>query len=85
MKKSNIKKCLFSLILMNTLFFFPEHLYAQLPEKKWDDNISLSGDIRLRWESITKNPGSDTERERFSSRFGMATNLAENVKLFFRI
>ena len=85
MKKSNIKKCLFSLILMNTLFFFPVNLYAQPPEKKWDDNISLSGDIRLRWESITKNPGSDTERERFRSRFGMATNLAENVKLIFRI
>ena len=70
---------------MNTLFFFPENLYAQLLEKKWDDNISLSGDIRLRWESVTKNPGSDTTRERFRSRFGIATNLAENVELIFRI
>jgi len=58
--------------------------FAETPKIMWYEKISAQGDIRLRWEDIYKNPGNDTERERFRARLGMSTNIVDDIKLILR-
>ena len=59
--------------------------FAETPKTMWYEKISVQGDIRLRWEDIYKNPGNDTERERFRARLGMSTYITNDIKLIFRL
>ena len=76
---------LFALIaVLTTCLFSPYILFADTVTPKWYDDISLQGDVRLRWEGIYKNPGNDNERERFRARLSLSKPISENIELFLR-
>lgn len=49
------------------------------------DKVSLSGDLRLRWEGIYQDGSDDRERGRFRARFGFKADVAEDIKLVVRL
>lgn len=53
--------------------------------KSWTDKVSLSGDLRLRWEGIYQDDRDDRERGRFRMRFGFKADVAEDIKLIVRL
>ena len=73
-----------SLGIIAIIFLFTHSSYADTPNTKWHDKVSVKGDVRLRWEDIYKNPGNDNERERFRVRLGASTNISDDIKLIFR-
>ena len=44
----------------------------------------MEGDLRLRYESIRKDPGEDIERERYRGRFGFNANLGDSLEFGVR-
>ncbi|MFQ5579315.1 MAG: putative porin [Nitrospiria bacterium] len=56
----------------------------ETPLSDWIDRMRMSGDFRLRQESIWKTPGSDRSRQRFRLRMAMNMNI-DNFQLGIRI
>jgi hypothetical protein len=50
----------------------------------WWEQVALDGDLRLRYESIRKDPGEDIERERYRARFGFSADLNDTLELGVR-
>ncbi len=51
----------------------------------WSDRIELSGDFRLRWETIDAEGSANRERARFRARFGIETQASNDLRLVFRL
>lgn len=51
----------------------------------WYERVSLTGDVRLRYETINAEGGSDQERGRYRGRLGLAAPLHETVRLVVRL
>ncbi|MGH8221855.1 MAG: putative porin [Woeseiaceae bacterium] len=47
------------------------------------DSVSVSGDLRLRYEMIREDEEEDRNRARFRGRVGIGADLSEDVRLFF--
>lgn len=50
----------------------------------WLEQVSLEGDVRLRYESIRKEPGEDIGRERYRGRFGFSADLGDSLEFGVR-
>jgi len=74
---------IFSLAIASSLISLP--LEAQETGNSWADNVSLSGDLRLRWEGIYQDGRDDRERGRFRTRFGFKADVAEDTKVIVRL
>ncbi|MEX2124130.1 MAG: putative porin [Woeseia sp.] len=51
----------------------------------WAERISMSGDLRLRYESIRWNPGTDVERERYRGRLGVTLAASDALEIGVRL
>lgn len=74
-----------------SLISFPIMLVALLiaapadAQSSWTDSISLSGDTRLRFESIDADGSAQRDRSRFRARFGLEAQPSDDIKLVFRL
>jgi hypothetical protein len=57
-------------------------VYAQ---ESWTDSISISGDLRPRFEYIDEESTTDRPRERFRVRVGMTADVNDDVKAIVRL
>ncbi len=51
----------------------------------WYEQVSLTGDVRLRYETISLEGAPDQERGRYRGRLGLAVPLHESVRLVVRL
>jgi hypothetical protein len=58
---------------------------AEESGNSWTEKVSMSGDLRLRWEGIYQDGSDDRERGRFRTRFGFKAEIAEDIKLIVRL
>jgi hypothetical protein len=78
----------------------PAHFYRAIPvflallapspapaddESQWADRLSISADIRLRYEAIQSEGLPDQERGRYRVRLGLAADVYEQVRLVFSL
>ena len=54
-------------------------------QASWTDSIKISGDTRLRYESIDADGSADRERSRFRARFGLSAQAAKDIKVVIRL
>jgi hypothetical protein len=58
----------------------------QSPESKmWKDSLDWQGDFRLRYEAIDEQGEAERNRFRFRGRFGLASQVTENLQFTVRI
>ena len=50
----------------------------------WWEQLSLEGDLRLRYDSVRREPGEDTERERYRARIGVTAGLGDSLEFGLR-
>lgn len=51
----------------------------------WAERISTSGDLRLRYESIRRSPGTDVDRERYRGRLGLTLDASDALEIGVRL
>ncbi|MGB5246369.1 MAG: putative porin [Woeseia sp.] len=56
-----------------------------LAQASWTETIKLSGDTRVRYESIDAEGSANRDRSRFRARFGLEAKAADDIKLVFRL
>ncbi|MBT8085908.1 MAG: hypothetical protein HKN35_14000 [Woeseia sp.] len=70
-----------AILLLPPLFVLAPAAAAQ---SSWTDSIKLSGDTRIRYESIDAEGSDKRDRSRFRARFGLEARPADDLKLVFR-
>jgi len=58
---------------------------AAVDTAPWYEQVSLSGDVRLRYESISVGDASDQERGRYRGRLGLTVPLHDTMRLVVRL
>lgn len=53
--------------------------------ESWTDRISLSGDVRLRYDHIDREQGDDRNRNRIRARLGAKAALQDDLEVGFRL
>jgi hypothetical protein len=49
-------------------------------QESWTDSISVTGDVRLRYDGIREDGSADRDRARFRARLGLTADVNDNVK-----
>jgi hypothetical protein len=61
------------------------HAVSAEPASGWTEQVTLAGDLRLRYESIRKEPGADDDRGRYRARFGLRIDATDAVEFGIRL
>lgn len=69
-------------VLLSTAFVLAAP--PALAQASWTDSIKLSGDTRVRFETIDAEGSASRERSRFRARFAMEAKASDDLKLVFR-
>jgi hypothetical protein len=56
---------------------------AEEPADAWSQSVAVSGDIRLRYETIREDDAENRDRARFRARVGISADLAPDIKVVF--
>lgn len=54
-------------------------------EAAWYDRLDFSGDLRLRYESISEQQSADRDRARFRARFGFRAEATDDIQVIVRL
>ncbi len=67
------------------IVLLPGHLLASENAPSWADSVTLSGDFRLRYESIEQDERDDRSRARYRGRLGLSAKVADDIKVLLRL